>query len=507
MYQKLGKYELLEKLASTRKGIIYRAQDPAIGRVVAVKTIGESTSILDPKALDRLQQEARAAGNLRHPNIVTVFDADINSTPPYIVMDYIDGVTLQSLLETEGRLQPNRAVYILRQICNAVDFAHSQGILHRDIKPGNIMLDRQDRAFILDFGLALLDSSAVMDGNTIVGTPAYMSPEQIHNRQLDSASDLFSLAVVTYQMFCGRLPFAGSDYQAIMQSITQDPPHSIERRLGLPVQFEVQLQRALNKDPRRRFGSASEMLKYIESCFDPERLQHANPNDTAGTAQTNRAKESPAAEGGKVYIHDNINTKKGARDGIRPVEVAALSLLVIGCLLLVLALVKTESKPTRPIDINKHELLKDMAREEKADFSKSVEGLTDTELMAGVVFSDRVGDKLKDIIIESGKRQLPWLIDGVLPLLQHSDKDVRLAVVEVLSSDSHPDAVKGLIPALQDEDPMVALAVANALAKNGTLAALPELRHHLNKIDPLEKPELHAALKNTIEKIQGYPSK
>jgi serine/threonine protein kinase len=503
MIQRLGKYEVLEKLASTRKGLIFKAQDPAIGRVVAIKTIGEPGSDMNPASLERLQQEARAAGNLRHPNIVTIFDADVTHQPPYIVMDYIAGTTLQALLEQQGRMEPAVILSILKQLAEAIDFAHAQGVLHRDIKPGNIMLDPQGRAFILDFGLAVLDSSELSNSATVVGTPAYMSPEQILNKPLDSRSDLFSLAVVSYQMFTGRLPFGGSDYQSIMQSITTDAPHVIERRYRLPAQLEVQLQRGLNKEPKRRFSSAAELVRAIESCF-PSLKSEDNSTLRAGDAEAgstgikNKASGEPDAQ---VYVH---TARQRTSKIFSPAEWAAVGLLCFGAILLLFYFLGFEESKVSTIS-DKRQLLQNMASEERVDFTKEDGSFTDSQLIAAILNPEKAGTRLPGILEEARKRKLPWLLDAVLPLLNHQQTKVRLAAVSILGVEGHPESIKALVELLGDKDVEVAIAAARGLETSGSIVIVASLKAKYAQLKSEKDSELKAAIRSAIEKIQGYP--
>ena len=504
MIQRLGKYEVLEKLASTRKGLIFKAQDPAIGRVVAIKTIGEPGSDMSRASLDRLQQEARAAGNLRHPNIVTIFDADVTHQPPYIVMDYIAGTTLQALLEQQGRMEPAVVLSILKQLAEAIDFAHAQGVLHRDIKPGNIMLDPQGRAFILDFGLAVLDSSELSNSATIVGTPAYMSPEQILNKPLDSRSDLFSLAVVAYQMFTGRLPFGGSDYQSIMQSITTDAPQVIERRFRLPAQLEVQLQRGLNKEPKKRFASASDLVRALESCFPSLKSEDSSASKDSATEQASAGVRSKGAiePEAQVYVH---SARQGASKIFSPAEWLAVGLLCFGAMLLLFYFLSAGPEPVVSAVSDKRELLKNMASEENLDFTKEDALFSDSQLIAAILDPEKTGTRLPGILEEARKRKLPWLLDAALPLLDHHQKKVRLAAISILGLEGHPDSVKALVKLLDDQDQEVAVAAARALETSGSIVIVASLKAKYAQLANDKNQELRVAIKSAIERIQGYP--
>lgn len=258
-------------------GVVYQGQDPEIGRVVAIKTLRSITSENFPdkeSALKRFRAEAQSAGNLRHPNIVTVFDANIANDIPYIVMDYVEGRTLASILQEHGKLPPGRALHYLRQIALGLDAAHRKGVIHRDIKPTNIVIDPNDQAYILDFGVARMSQSfAPKEGEDnedepIMGTPGYMSPEQILNYSLTGKSDLFSFAIVAYECLTGRRPFGGKEFKDMIKSIVQDEPYPLTIAAPeLPLALEAEFQRALEKHADARFDTAEIMIDTFKSAL------------------------------------------------------------------------------------------------------------------------------------------------------------------------------------------------------------------------------------------------
>src|SRR5512146_937290 len=213
--QQLGRYEVLAELGRGAMGAVFRARDPRIDRTVAIKTIAVPGA--DDKSIEEYRQrffrEAQAAGRLSHPGIVTIFDADEDqpSHTPFIVMEYVDGRTLDTLADSApgGRLPLDTAIDLVQQVSAALDYAHVHGIIHRDIKPSNIIVTADGRAKIADFGIAKLSMiEATLPGN-VLGTPAYMSPEQLSGKPIDGRSDLFSLGVIAYWLFTGEKPFTG----------------------------------------------------------------------------------------------------------------------------------------------------------------------------------------------------------------------------------------------------------------------------------------------------------
>lgn len=262
---KLGKYELKHELARGTMGAVYEAYDPMVGRAVAVK-VALSDALRDPESSERLRQlffnEAHAAGLLRHENILEVFDAGVDQEQCYIVMELVGGgKTLREHCRPDSLLPLDKAIEVVFRCALALDYAHSQGVIHRDIKPSNILMSASGTAKIADFSIAHLnreDTSATMPMG-FVGSPRFMSPEQIQEDVVTSQTDLFSLGVIAYQLFCGHHPFGGETFSSLVYRIVNEPPRPIaEFRADLPPALSMVLGRALAKDPRNRFASGAE---------------------------------------------------------------------------------------------------------------------------------------------------------------------------------------------------------------------------------------------------------
>ncbi len=258
-------------------GVVYQAIDPTIGRSVAIKTIRlreVDDSEQRSRLRERLFREARSAGVLSHPNIVTIYDMDEEDGLAYIAMQFVNGPTIEALLDGPETappqpLAPDRIFRILRQTASALDFAHSKGIVHRDIKPANIMIDEDGTVKIADFGIAKASASGNLTASgTILGTPNYMSPEQVQGTAIDGRSDQFSLGVVAYEILTGERPFPGENLGTIIYRIVAEPaaePAEINPALG-PEIGRV-LQKALQKNPKRRFLSCTEFAtQLIDAC-------------------------------------------------------------------------------------------------------------------------------------------------------------------------------------------------------------------------------------------------
>jgi len=250
--QRIGRYILLETVGRGAMGVVYRAEDPVIHRTVAVKvlhTVSGLTAQQIDLARERFSREGQVLGSIDHPNIIRVFDVgeDPESGEMYIVMEFVSGPTLETVIADET-LDRERIVTIVGQLASGLDAAHARGVIHRDIKPSNIILTQDGTAKLADFGITLVESSALTQDMRELGTPAYMSPEQVQGRVLDSRADLFSLGVLTYEMLTGRKPFAGPDIVAIAHAIAHGTPDPVsEANPALPQALDPVLQRILAK--------------------------------------------------------------------------------------------------------------------------------------------------------------------------------------------------------------------------------------------------------------------
>ncbi|MEP6536318.1 MAG: protein kinase [Bryobacteraceae bacterium] len=268
--QQIGRYQVLGELGRGAMGVVYRALDPAIRRTVAIKTI-RLTEFVDPKEQtrlrDRLMREAQSAGILSHPNIVTIYDVAEEDGVAYIAMEFVDGPTLERLLHNTPPT-PKFIVSVIQQTATALDYAHKRGIVHRDIKPANIMIHEGTIAKIADFGVAKIQSHQMTQAGTILGTPNYMSPEQIQGHPVDGRADQFSLAVIAYELLTGERPFAGESMTTLLFKIVKEepiPPKQINASLGWPV--DVVLKRALSKDPAERYTTCSDFAQaFTNAC-------------------------------------------------------------------------------------------------------------------------------------------------------------------------------------------------------------------------------------------------
>jgi protein kinase-like protein/PEGA domain-containing protein len=281
---KAGRYEIVGELGRGAMGIVYKAVDPVIGRTVAVKTIRlseEGTGLSRPELLTRFQTEARAAGLLTHPNIVVVFDAGEEDGLYYITMELVEGKSLQALLDGGHAFPLPRTLRIMEQTCSALQFAHERNVVHRDIKPANLMLTPDDTVKITDFGTAkILQFGTMQQTSHVMGTPSYMSPEQVKGRAVDGRSDIFSLGVMLYEMITGEKPFPGQNITTVIYKIVNEdpvPPRQVDPSLHAGISAVV--MKALAKEPENRYQSCREMLEDLKN-YRALGAGSGNPNST-----------------------------------------------------------------------------------------------------------------------------------------------------------------------------------------------------------------------------------
>jgi predicted Ser/Thr protein kinase len=264
--QTVGRYEITGELGRGAMGVVYKALDPTIGRTVALKTMRLDVHGLDAQEMvRRFQNEARAAGVLNHPNIVTIYDAGEQDGIFYIAMEFIEGTTLHELLVEKRVLATEEVLQLTRQICRGLDYAHSNSIVHRDIKPANIMITGNGTVKIMDFGIAKSGGQVTNTGQ-VLGTPNYMSPEQVKGRQLDGRSDLFGLGVILYEMLTGEKPFVGQNVTTIIYKIVNENPIT-PRDLDVTVHpgLSAIVTKALAKAPDDRYQTGADLVRDLEN--------------------------------------------------------------------------------------------------------------------------------------------------------------------------------------------------------------------------------------------------
>ncbi len=292
--RQIGRYKITGELGRGAMGLVYRAEDPALGRTVAIKTIGLSDD--EPEREEyrkRFVMEGKAAGRLTHPHIVTVYDFGEEKDIAYMAMELLNGTELRTRMQ-EGPIPLVESVDIAGQVADGLGFAHEHGVVHRDVKPSNIMLVARGQAKIMDFGIARMRASDHKTSTGVVlGTPKYMSPEQVAGQPVDHRSDIFSLGIVLYEMLTRTPPFTGEDSTQVMHKIANAEPVAPSRlNPEVPSLLDFVLARALKKDPAVRYQDAYEMAADLRSCLAElrGRARAAAREDGAGKDQTRTVK-------------------------------------------------------------------------------------------------------------------------------------------------------------------------------------------------------------------------
>lgn len=271
MISHLGRYEVVGELGQGAMGVVYKARDPLIDREVAIKTINLSLAMEEREEYEaRFYQEARAAGRLSHPNIVTVYDVGRNDEVAYIAMEYLQGRELRDILNETPLLPVEEVLQIVTQVALGLAYAHDHDVVHRDIKPSNVMILHDGHVKITDFGIARMASSAVRtQTGMVLGSPKYMSPEQVMGKAIDRRSDIFSLGVMLYEMLTGQAPFVGENVNAIMyQTLNTIPAPPSGANPAVPDMLDYIIAKTLAKDVDARYQNASELADDLKACLD-----------------------------------------------------------------------------------------------------------------------------------------------------------------------------------------------------------------------------------------------
>ncbi|HSS99828.1 MAG TPA: serine/threonine-protein kinase [Terriglobales bacterium] len=313
----LGRYEILGVIGRGSMGAVYEARDPKIDRHVAIKTIAliEQELSKDRKYRERLFQEARTAGRLSHPGIVTIFDVgeDPESHDPFIVMEYVAGQSLDRLMDASAdkKLPLYSALQLVKEIAEGLNYAHTQGVIHRDIKPANILITKEGRAKIADFGIAKLSHADTTPSGHLIGSPAFMSPEQLAGEDTDGRADLFALGVILYTMLTGHRPFQGNSAATVAYKLMHRPAIPVTTfEAELPKELDEIVFRAIAKDPEERYQSGAEFAHAIEELQaqyglvnTPIELQANSTNVDSGPARRQASVKRTL-----VPWHKKINT-------------------------------------------------------------------------------------------------------------------------------------------------------------------------------------------------------
>jgi serine/threonine protein kinase len=356
--RQIGRYEILRELGHGAMGVVYAATDPLIGREVAIKTIrleslGDESTRAD--LTRRLFREAQSARILSHPGIITIYDVGESGKDAYIVMEFVEGKTLEEVLAS-GIPQPSATLLsLLSQAAEALDYAHRKGIIHRDIKPSNIMISDNGTVKIADFGVAKpATSTSLTQAGFILGTPSYMSPEQAQGREIDGRSNQFSLAVVAFRMMTGKLPFDGPTLTALLTKILWEEPEY--ESPGLLPSLKPVFEKALAKNPQLHFPLCADFVREIESGYAKHKAElhskTALPAEPApAPAITPRVEASPSAEDPAIApVPKEIAEQQRSR---KPVWVALAGVIILALATLFFIRMPQQTTPPEPASSSK----------------------------------------------------------------------------------------------------------------------------------------------------------
>jgi serine/threonine-protein kinase len=315
-----GRYELEELVGSGGMSDVFRARDNQLDRRVAIKIL-HGRYADDPEYLERFRSEARAVARLSHPNIVTVIDRGDDNGRQYIVFEHVDGENLKELVQRTGRLPVRRAVELALAVADGLAFAHQEGLVHRDVKPQNVLLSREGEVKVTDFGIArsLEVERGVTQTGTVLGTGEYLAPEQASGKPVSPATDVYALGVVLWEMLAGEVPFDGENFVAVaLRHVNEPPPSLREVRTDVSPRLAAVVERALAKDPAQRFPSMAALAKELRACLaEGEGELPPAPEDPA--AQTLITRPAPAPP--------RVRRSRSRR---RPLAWALLAVLVAG---------------------------------------------------------------------------------------------------------------------------------------------------------------------------------
>jgi eukaryotic-like serine/threonine-protein kinase len=356
--KRFGRYEIVAELGRGAMGVVYKAQDPQINRLVAVKTVSLSGQEPDEEKEFRLRftHEAQAAGRLHHPGIVAIFD--VGESPengdPYIVLEYVAGESLNRILAREKKLPLEKALQLVEEVAEALDCAHAQGVIHRDIKPGNILMTADGHAKIADFGIAKLNLAHFTLPGKVLGTPAYMSPEQLSGEGVDGRSDLFSLGVILYAMVTGHSPFQGDSATTVCFKVANREPVSASALdLTLPRELDEVISRAMAKNPEERYQRGAELaedVRQLQTLFQPHStttsLRAVAPLATASTGT--RARTTSQAASATNHVAEVARANNAVRSAIRKAPIRDLILGAATLIALVFVAAQTRLQVTSP---------------------------------------------------------------------------------------------------------------------------------------------------------------
>ncbi len=336
--KKLGKYDIVGQLGKGAMGEVYKGHDPVLNRFVAIKVIAESLDT-DPELIERFRREAKAAAQLNHPNIITIYDFIEDASSLYIVMELLDGKDLKELIKGGTPLTMEEILRIMEQIADGLGFAHENQMVHRDLKPANIHITKKGQIKILDFGLVHNESSDMTKTGHVMGTPNYMSPEQVQGLKIDPRSDIFSLGAVFYELLTRKKPFSGDSIHATMFKVVQGDREPLARYTHLPTALIEMVDRALDPNVDGRFVDGNALREHIRNIraqalasgdVDMTVTSHADPTIATRGAEpgSHPSGSSPSrpSQSGARSQSQGVASGSGSRGTMRQREMTGATL-------------------------------------------------------------------------------------------------------------------------------------------------------------------------------------
>ncbi|MCC6933356.1 MAG: protein kinase [Deltaproteobacteria bacterium] len=485
MEKNIGKYEIIKQLGSGSVGIVCKARDTQLNRTVAIKIL-KSISLGDTSneknsSYQRFLREAQLACRLRHPNIITIFDAGITELgAPYIVMEYVEGKDLGDIIDIRGALSPEETLLYLDPLARALDYAHSQSIVHRDIKPNNVVIDRQGNPFLLDFSVAKFHDTSLTPAGTLLGTPEYMAPEQFSSSKCDHSVDIFAFSVLAFEMLTGKIPFEGKDLMGTANSIVQGQPRTFaDVNCPLPIEAQNILYKGLSKKPQDRFQKAIELVDRLRSVLLPNeqppvpaygsRLDLSIYPASSSNTKNASINEFPAAPQNPDFpltdIHISAPVFKPSST-TRALQITIFSLgffIISGAIYYIVSIVSST-------DPNKQAFAMQPKTSDPDPSSAlpNVIQLSDIELLTTINAQPTNTPLLRLAIPEIGKRNDETLFRKALTFSNYPDYNVKVEVLKVLSASParipEQDYLSLVYPLLSDPDHLVRGFAAKSLS-------------------------------------------
>ncbi|QTH45980.1 Stk1 family PASTA domain-containing Ser/Thr kinase [Cohnella sp. LGH] len=406
-----GRYELLARVGGGGMALVYKARDLLLNRFVAVKVLRQQFTH-DDDFVKRFRREAQAAASLSHPNIVSIYDVGQVDDTHYIVMEFIDGANLNEIIRERAPLQADEAVRIAMQICDALEHAHHNQIIHRDIKPHNILIGNNGRVKVTDFGIArAVTSSTITQTGSVIGSVHYFSPEHAKGVATGEKSDLYSLGIVLYQMMTGRLPFLGESPISVALKHLQEPfeqPRLVNPHI--PQSVENIILRAMRKNPQERYNSAKEMQRDLETCLQPQRLNEpARMYESDDEDEQDKTKvvpairsdmrntiEAPAVKPSEERWNDD-DTGERKRKWVLPTVLGVIAVVLIGVLIWAVSLLKDVTNEDVPVP--------NVIGDEE---QKAIEKLTEAgfQIVDPTIYKEVEDEKDDGIVIDQSKKDI-----------------------------------------------------------------------------------------------------